>query len=231
MHEEQVGLLKIVALSSGGVDSTVLVFLMKKEGHDVHPVHINYGQLAEEREWTASQSVCKHLAVRGPVKIDVSGVRIIPSGLTDRNLDIEKYAFLPTRNLLFITLGAAYAYSILADAVAIGILANPIFPDQTPEFIRSAESCINRALGRRIRILAPFISLDKRETLKLAEKYGLPIESTYYCHSGGKDPCGICISCKERIAAEKSLRTTANENDSPSVSQESVDKRKDSTGA
>lgn len=219
VHEEQIDLLKIVVLSSGGVDSTVLMFLTKKEGHDVYPVHIDYGQLAEEREWVASRSVCKYLAVSDPVRIDVSGIRLVPSGLTDRNLDVVKHAFLPTRNLLFVTLGAAYAYSILADAVAIGILANPIFPDQTPEFIRSAESCISTALGRRIRILAPFISLDKRETLKLAEKYGLPIESTYYCHSGGKDPCGLCISCKERITAEESLRSTAKENNLPSVSQ------------
>ena len=195
----------MVVLSSGGSDSTVLMFLTKREGHDIYPLHVNYGHLAENMEWAACQNVCRYLGVRDPVRIDVSGMRSIPSGLTDSNLDIVEHAFLPTRNLIFITLGAAYAYSISADAVAIGILANPIFPDQTPEFIKTAESCISTALARRVQVLAPFLSLDKREILKLARKYELPLETTYYCHRGNKDPCGICISCKERISAERSL--------------------------
>jgi len=195
--------LKIVVLASGGVDSSVMMFLLKKEGHEVLPLFVDYGQLAGQREWASCRAVCNFLNL-APTRIDISGFgKSIPSGITDEKLDIEKQAFLPTRNLLFLTVGAAYAYSQSAYGVAIGILANPIFPDQTKEFIITAEKTIRTALGSDIVVLAPLISLDKRDTLNLAIKYKLPIDLMSYCHSKAEKPCGSCISCKERIAAEK----------------------------
>ena len=117
-----------------------------------------------------------------------------------------KNAFLPTRNLLFLTFGAAYAYNLDIDTISIGLLSNPIFPDQGLEFLKRAKDSISVALGREIQILAPFIELDKRDIIKLAKKHELPIEMTYYCHAGTDPPCGVCISCKERIVAEEMLR-------------------------
>jgi 7-cyano-7-deazaguanine synthase len=140
-----------------------------------------------------------------PVTMGLSGTERIPSGLVHSNLDIEKDAFFPTRNLLFTVLGSSYAYSISSKVVALGILANPIFPDQTSDFFKKAEICVSAALGVDMKVLTPLITLDKRETLKLAHKHGLPLELTYFCHSGSDQPCGKCISCKERIAAEKML--------------------------
>ena len=206
--------MKAVVLSSGGVDSSVMMLLLKNQNIDILPLHINYGQLAEDHEWEACGRVCEFLGLH-PVKIDFPGFKFIPSGLTNPELDIEKFAFLPTRNLLFIVLGAAYGYGKSADTVAIGILANPIFPDQTIEFLKTAESCVSKSLGKSLKLLAPLTSLDKRDTLRLARKYGLPLELTYYCHSGQSVPCGQCISCKERIAAEESLsQSTATDKES-----------------
>lgn len=197
--------MKIVVSSSGGVDSSLVMLLLKADGHEVFPVHVNYGHLAEPREWEACQAICKRLGVSAPVRFSINGTEAIPSGLVHPELDIEKQAFFPTRNLLFATLASAYAYSIGGRVVALGILANPIFPDQSVSFFQLAEKCISASLGVELRILTPFITLDKREVLKLARARGLPFEITYYCHSGKSSPCGICISCKERIAAEKML--------------------------
>jgi 7-cyano-7-deazaguanine synthase len=183
------------------------MLMLKREGHDVHPVHIDYGHLAEEREWQSCQKICEYLGISKPVRIGVSGLDVLPSGLVRGDLDIEKYAFLPTRNLLFVVLGSAYAFSIDCEVVALGILLpNPSFPDQTPEFFHTAEVCVSAALGRKIKVLTPLSNLDKRETLKLARKYAVPLELTYYCHAGSVPPCGKCVSCKERIAAEEMLR-------------------------
>jgi len=138
--------------------------------------------------------------------MDVQGFgKSIPSGITNRDCDVEKDAFLPTRNLLLLTLGAAYGYVKAAHVVAISLLSNPIFPDQTKDFVQEAQKTISKALGVDVTILAPLISLDKSDTLRLARKYGLPVEDTYSCHLGGEKPCGRCISCQERIAAEKCL--------------------------
>jgi 7-cyano-7-deazaguanine synthase len=201
IHEREIGM-KIVALASGGVDSSLMMFLLKKEGHGIFPLFIDYGQLAREKEWISCQNLSHFLELE-PFRMDISGFgKSIPSGITDSELDIEKNAFLPTRNLLFLTLGAAYARVKSANVIAIGILSNPIFPDQTLDFIRAAQNSISTALGTNTIIMAPLISLDKRDTLRLARKYGLPLDLTSSCHSSSKEPCGRCISCKERLAAE-----------------------------
>ena len=192
-------------MSSGGVDSSLLLFFLKKEGYEILPLHVNYGHLAENNEWASCKKICDYLELSEPTRIDMTGISRIPSGLTNNELHIEKDAFLPTRNLLFATVGAAYAYSRSSNLVAIGLLANPIFPDQSQEFVGITENCISTALGSKIKILTPFITLDKREILKLAQKHSLPLSIMYYCHSGKEQPCRICISCKERIAAELTL--------------------------
>lgn len=197
--------MRIVALASGGVDSSVMMLLLKKEGHDLFPLFIDYGQLARKKEWEACQKICQYLDLN-PCRMDISGFgKIIPSGITSGHLDIEKDAFLPTRNLLFLTLGASYGYIKATYVIAIGLLSNPIFPDQTVEFVQMAQKSISIALGADIKILAPLISLNKIDTIGLARKYGLPLSLTYSCHSGNQEPCGRCISCKERINAEDYL--------------------------
>lgn len=183
-----------------------MMLLLKEYGHEVYPLHVNYGHRAEEKEWVSCQKVTDAIHVNRPHKINISGLEIIRSGLLNEKLDIVKYAFLPTRNLLFLTLGAAYAYNLGIDAISIGLLSNPIFPDQGKEFLEQAERSLSTALGEEINILAPLIDLDKREVIKLAKKHQLPIEMTYYCHAGTDTPCGVCISCKERIMAEKMLK-------------------------
>jgi 7-cyano-7-deazaguanine synthase len=196
--------MRVVALSSGGVDSSIMMLLLKREGFQVFPLHINYGQRAEREEWPAHKRVCKFLGLI-PERINLQGFNKIPSALTREDMDIVRDAFLPTRNLLFATVGAAFAFGRSIEVVAIGLLSNPIFPDQTPTFVQSAAKCIKEALGNSFQLLAPLIGLDKTDTLSLARKHGLPLNLTYHCHAGGKQDCGRCISCKERLAAESSI--------------------------
>lgn len=197
--------MRVVVLSSGGIDSSVMMHLLLDKKCLLFPLYIDYGQLAASAEWVACQKICQHFGLE-PERMDVAGFgKLIPSGLTRKDLDIEKDAFVPTRNLLFLTIGAAYGFAKAAHVVAIGLLANPIFPDQTNSFIKAAQRAISEAMGLEITILAPLISLNKADTLRLAKKHRLPIESTYSCHSGNQKPCGHCISCLERIAAEKTL--------------------------
>jgi len=180
--------------------------MLKRQGAEIRPLFIDYGQLAGSLEWQAVQMVCKHLDIGPPVRMDVSGFgKLIPSGLTDRRLDVKKKAFLPTRNLLFLSLSAAYAYSNDIYFVAIGLLSDSIFPDQTKDFISCAQKTISQALGENLKILTPLINLNKLDTIRLAEKYFLPLKITYSCHLGGKQPCGRCISCQERTVALEHL--------------------------
>src|SRR3990167_4488059 len=140
--------MKIVVLVSGGIDSALMMSMFKKNGHEIFPLFINYNHLAFEREWKACQQICNKLSLK-PFKMDILGFGELPSGLTNASLDIYEQAFLPTRNLTFVTLGAAYAYSISCSVVAIGLLVNHTFPDQTKDFVEKAEISISTALGKK----------------------------------------------------------------------------------
>lgn len=190
--------MSLVVLVSGGIDSTVMTVLAKEGGINPHPLFIDYGQRSVEKEWGACVTLMHQYGVHQPVRMNLSGYgQVVPSGLTRNELRVNEDAFLPGRNLLFLLAGAAYAYGVRANAVAIGLLdeAAHIFPDQTSAFLRAAEATIETALGRRVTLVAPLLGLSKAEVIALALKRG--ISGTYSCHMGGEDPCGKCISCRE----------------------------------
>lgn len=196
--------MRVVTLLSGGLDSSLLFYYLREEGHTQFPLFINYGQINFEKEITSSRSICKRLCLSEPLIMDVSGYgNLIKSGLTDRNFDIVDDAFLPNRNAMFLLCAASYAYQEECTHIAIGFLNedNHIFPDQTRDFLDSMETIIEKSLGRKINILSPFIHINKSDIIALAEKNG--INGTYSCHAGGDEPCGKCISCLEFINAKK----------------------------
>lgn len=197
--------LKIVALASGGIDSFLMMHILKKRLYEIFPIFINYGQLGKTREWISYKRICEYLNLK-PYRISIPEYgKYIESGITNKKLDITKFAFLPNRNLLFITLASAYAYQNDIYVVSIGLLNNPIFPDQTKKFINYAEKCIKESLGVDFKIIAPLIDLDKIDIYNLAKKFNLPIEIVYYCHAGEEKPCGNCLACKEHILTREKL--------------------------
>jgi len=128
--------------------------------------------------------------------------RLLSSGLTDRTKRVFEDAFLPCRNVLFLTVGAAYAFQNSATSVAIGLLdeAFSLFPDQTRGFLYEAEALLSRGLGKPIRLVAPLMTFSKAEVLRIAKTKGLT--GTYSCHTGSETPCGQCVACREYIGLE-----------------------------
>jgi 7-cyano-7-deazaguanine synthase len=191
---------KCVVLFSGGLDSSLICHLLKQNGYDISPLYIDYGQINIKQELSA----CKEVgAAIGVDPIEVLNIhdygRLIPSGLTNNKLDIEKEAFLAGRNVLFLLCAAAYAYSLNINNIAIGLLSSEdsIFPDQTSTFVSSMRQLIHIAISPNIKLMTPLSSFCKKDVIKLAKSE--KIYGTYSCHKGGKTPCGECIACKEFI--------------------------------
>lgn len=196
--------MKIVCLASGGVDSFLMMRLLEKEGHEIFPLFIDYGQLSAEKEFSSYNKVCKSLGVKAE-KLDINGFgKKISSGITDASIS-PKEAFLPNRNLLFLILASSYAYQNDIFNVSIGLIKPPIFPDQTVDFLVLAEKCIEEALSVDMNVIAPLIELEKTDIYNLALEEKLPINQTYYCHRGSEEPCGECLACKEHILTKKAL--------------------------
>lgn len=189
---------KLVTLVSGGIDSTVMSVLAQEQDFELHPIFIDYGQLGEKLEWASC--VYNHMKHKlpPPKKMKLSGFgKVVHSGLTDKKLRVREDAFLPGRNTLFLLMASSYAYQVKSQNIAIGLLTDKykLFPDQTKEFIRSAEKFISMEMDYRIKILTPLMEFNKAEVMKLAK--AKKINKTYSCHSGNPTPCGKCISCLE----------------------------------
>jgi len=195
--------MSIITLVSGGLDSTLMALLANEEGLMQHPLFIDYGQRNLNRELAACRAVFLRYNLPSPNVVHLSEYgSLISSGLTNPQKRIYEDAFLPGRNLLFLTVGAAYAYQCDANAVAIGLLheKNSLFPDQTNAFLLEAEKLITRVMSREIRILAPLMSFTKADIVYIAKEK--EITGTYSCHAGTDIPCGICVACREYVGLE-----------------------------
>lgn len=196
--------MSIVTLVSGGLDSTLMSLLAHEEGVGLAPLFIDYGQLGATREWQACKLLHERHGLPPVIRMDVAGFgKVVPSGITNAEMRINEDAFLPGRNLLLLLCGAAYAYRIQADSVAIGLLSpkDRLFPDQTLDFLRKTEDIIETTTQKRISVIAPLIEFTKSDVLLMAKARDL--RDTYSCHAGGAEPCGKCVSCIEIANAKE----------------------------
>lgn len=190
--------MSIVSLVSGGLDSSLMSVLAMENGNKQYPLFIGYGQLGLEKEWQSCQKIHKAFDLSQPFKMDISGYgKTILSGLTSKEKHVKDEAFLAGRNLVLLTMGAAYAYQNGANAVSIGFLKKDtaIFNDQTDEFLKKAQDTISFAMDFDVKILTPLRDFYKKDIVELAKQK--KIYDTYSCHAGTDIPCGKCIACEE----------------------------------
>jgi 7-cyano-7-deazaguanine synthase len=125
----------------------------------------------------------------------------------------------PCRNAILLLVGLSHAESAYISEgkrfdVYIGIRREtPVaMKDNTPEFLEEMNRLAEQATHHGgYRLLAPLITYDKDEVVKLGESLGVPWEYTYSCYSGygfkkiqGKKVpvhCGTCSNCKRRKLA------------------------------
>lgn len=223
--------MKVVPLVSGGIDSSVLMYReLLTKGNEVFPFAVNYGQKNIEQEKDALRKVFEILVDKcddrtmnklAPIRfMDVTACRhIFRSGLTSPDIQIPNHdqpvngqdpSFVPFRNFLLISLGLAYADLIDAKIVLIGSHKSfdPDYhaphSDSTAEFIDEFAKVVVMGNKKNIRLLAPFSRVVKEEVIKMGSILGVPLELTYGCYRTGKNPCGKCPACFERIRAFKS---------------------------
>jgi len=190
--------MSVVTLVSGGLDSTLMAALIDEESIEQYPLFVDYGQRARRREFAACQKLMKRHRLPLPEVANLRGYgKLIPSGLTSTRLRVFEDAFLPCRNLMFLTIAAAHAYRKNAGAVAIGLLKDSValFGDQTQSFCKSTEEVLTCALGRPVSVLTPLIEFTKSDVVRIASRRG--IRGTYSCHMGREKPCLQCVSCRE----------------------------------
>ena len=205
---------RAVALLSGGLDSTTVVAIAQRAGFDVYALTVHYGQRHHE-ELHAARRVAAAFDVIEHAVVDVDLRRFGGSALTG-NLDVPKHdsvadvgrgipaTYVPARNTVLLSLALAWAETIGANDIFIGVNAVDYsgYPDCRPEFLEAFQQLANLATkagteGARMTIHAPLIDLTKSQIILQGMELGVDYAITSTCYDPAPDgaACGACDAC------------------------------------
>ena len=182
----------------------VAAALAKEAGREVHALTIDYGQ-RHRREIEAARGVARTLGLASHSEIALDLRQFGGSALT-ADIDVPKsgvgedipVTYVPARNLVFLSLTTAFAESIGAGRITIGVNALDYsgYPDCRPEFIAAFAEAAR--LGTKAGVGGEGFAIDT--PLQFMTKADIARE----CHRLGLDPtpaglaCGACDSCRLR---------------------------------
>jgi 7-cyano-7-deazaguanine synthase len=214
---------KAVCLISGGLDSCVTSFVAKKQGYEIYAISFNYNQL-HKKELNCSNKTARAVNAKDHVILDIDFKKLGKSSLLNtssnsiQNHDLKDIGrdipstYVPARNTVFLSMALAYAESINADAIFIGVNSVDYsgYPDCRPEYIQAFQKMADLATkkgikGGSIKIETPLLQFTKSEIIKTGLKFNAPFADTWSCYRGKKLACGRCDSCVLRLKGFKEL--------------------------
>jgi len=197
---------------SGGVDSTVLLAYLWREGFEVAAVTVIYGQ-RHSCEVEAARKVAEFYGIRHEI-VDLSdlakvmggsaltGEGPIPHGhYTEEN---QKITVVPNRNMILLGVATAFALSLGYSWVYYAAHSgdHSVYPDCRPEFVKAMEPAILLATEGKVSLSAPFAWMNKSQIVTLGKELGVPFGLTWSCYEGNYPvQCGKCGTCVERREA------------------------------
>jgi 7-cyano-7-deazaguanine synthase len=209
--------MKAVVLASGGLDSTVAAAVAKQDGCLVYLLTISYGQ-RHRVEVERAHRVGLALGVAGHLVLDLDLRPIGGSALTadqpvpkDRSAEERRQGipstYVPARNTIFLSLALAYAETLKASRIYIGVnvLDYSGYPDCRPEYLKAFEQVARLGTkagveGVGVEIRTPLLMMTKAEIIRLGLSLGAPLHMTSSCYDPEADgtACGRCDSCRIR---------------------------------
>jgi 7-cyano-7-deazaguanine synthase len=208
-----------VVLLSGGIESSTLLHYVRQElgVETIYALSFRYGQ-RHSRELEAASAQAADVGVREHRILDIAGFGGLTAGgsvLTDPRADVPDLAaipeserqqpptYVPNRNMVLLSLAAAYAEANSVGDVYYGAQAQDEYGywDCTAEFLERINHLL--ALNRKqpVTIHAPFVDKRKAEVVRIGLDLGVNFLHTWTCYRGGNRPCGSCPSCVERAGA------------------------------
>lgn len=215
--------MKILVLSSGGVDSTTCLAMAVEEvgAENVLALSVYYGQ-KHDKEIQAAKKVAEYYGVRR-MELDLSvifaGSNCSLLKQSTEDIPLESYAqqieethgerpvstYVPFRNGLFLSSAASIALSHGCSKIMYGAhaddAAGAAYPDCSLDFVNAMNQAIYLGSGNQLTIEAPFVSLTKADVAKKGLELGVPYALTWSCYEGGDKPCGKCGTCIDRQKA------------------------------
>ncbi|MBX3422911.1 MAG: 7-cyano-7-deazaguanine synthase QueC [Pirellulaceae bacterium] len=208
-----------VVLLSGGLDSATVLAIARRAGYRVHAISFRYGQRhTVELQRAVQQAQLQGVAAHVIMNIDLA--QFGGSALTTDSIAVPKHdsveqigthipvTYVPARNTVFLSLALAYAETISANDIFIGVNALDFsgYPDCRPEYIAAFESLANLAIksaveGARVRIHTPLIHMTKAQIIAQGLHLGVDYQATSSCYDPDPitgQPCQHCDACHLR---------------------------------
>ena len=211
--------MKVVILLSGGLDSATVLYQAKAEGCECYALSFDYQQ-RHRRELESATALASLAGVENHQLVSFDLRALGGSALTDDNIDLPyersitemsqniPVTYVPARNTIFLSFALAYAETIGAERVYIGVNALDYsgYPDCRPDYIQAMQEVFRLGTrqgreGQAIAIVTPLINLRKTAIIQLGNQLGVPWEKTWSCYAGEDLACGVCDSCQLRLQA------------------------------
>ena len=208
-----------IILLSGGLDSATVLAIARAEGFAPYALSFRYGQ-RHEIELVAAQRVAQSQQVVNHI-IATIDLRAFGGSALTAEIDVPKdralaemendipVTYVPARNTIFLSFALAYAETLNASDIFIGVNALDYsgYPDCRPEYIAAYEQMANLATKagvsgeQRLKIHTPLIALTKAQIIQRGLALGVDYSLTHSCYDPNSEgiSCGRCDSCLLRL--------------------------------
>ncbi len=204
-----------VVLLSGGLDSATVLAIARRDGYACHALSFRYGQrhvieLERAREIARSMGAAAHIVIDFDLR-QFGGSALTADIAVPKERSIAAMGqgipptYVPARNTIFLSFALAWAETLDASDIFIGVNALDYsgYPDCRPEYIATFERLAN--LGTRagvegrqqLRIHAPLIAMSKADIIRVGLALGVDYGATASCYdpdASGR-PCLGCDAC------------------------------------
>jgi 7-cyano-7-deazaguanine synthase len=204
--------MKVCVLLSGGMDSVTALHESLRAHRVAACLSFDYGSKHNAREIPfAGLHAGRHGIPHDVVRLDFMD-RLFKSDLLCSGGDIPeghyaeesmKKTVVPFRNGIMLAIAAGHAESNGAEAVVIAAHSgdHAIYPDCREPFMRAMDEAMALGTYAAVRLLRPFIGMDKAAIVRRGAALGIDYAETWSCYKGGEVHCGACGTCVERREA------------------------------
>lgn len=194
---------KCFVLMSGGIDSTTALFLAAQKYIEVYAVDYDY----KNRPAIETRRVEKICHLANVKRITLKYPLVYSKDFREINLSESNGFYYITCAILakkFLEKNLKSKILIFAGQIKSDWLISKTkngteyINEASPSAYRQINKLIRLDVSNRVKVITPFIFMNKDDVVKLALDLKVPLFETWSCPYSNEIPCGKCQQCKER---------------------------------
>lgn len=194
-----------ICLFSGGKDSTVVLSWARHNFDTTVALSYEYPSRPIQ-ETEAARRIASLLEVEH-VEISLPFLSTVGEFMSMQGPPQTEAAYIPMRNLVFHSIALNLAETRRVSVIVAGHIKSDgnAYEDASQAYLEAFYELANRgtyAFGSgsaaRIRLETPLITLQDDEVIQLGRELGAPLGESWSCLVDGSEPCGQCVSCRDR---------------------------------